>query len=202
MPPNRVFIRLHPLWWPAAGHEALLDSRGSVSLADSTPPLLSSDCQKLWNNRPQAHLAGETALRNRPMPLTLTYPGWPNPLFRGADHRFLWSAGLRSSRFSAFAPQSKWHWAKPPALPLGIQHLPWWRRRFRLRAAIFSQLLKEPCDLPKTVTHPRMARYDVGVAKLYSKCGLRDRGRSAARRIWDWFDAGRLNRPLLAIRHP
>jgi len=33
--------------------------------------------------------------------------------------------------------------AKPPAPPLQIQHLSWWRRRFRLRAAILSQLLKK-----------------------------------------------------------
>ena len=34
-----------------------------------------------------------------PMPLTLTYPGWPNPLSRGADHRFLWSAGCAAAGF-------------------------------------------------------------------------------------------------------
>jgi len=31
--------------------------------------------------------------------------------------------------------------AKAPAPPLRTQHLFWWRRRFRLRILIFSQLL-------------------------------------------------------------
>ena len=31
--------------------------------------------------------------------------------------------------------------AKPRVPSLQVQHLPWWRRRFRLRAAIFSRLL-------------------------------------------------------------
>jgi len=54
----------------------------------------------------------------------------------------LWPAhhyrSLRSCEKIAYKPI--WQ-AKPPAPPLQIQHLPWWRRRFRLRTAILSQLL-------------------------------------------------------------
>jgi len=39
-------------------------------------------------------------------------------------------------------PQSKWHWAKPPAPPLQVHCLPWWGRRFRLPRPLAAEFCK------------------------------------------------------------